>query len=131
MGPDTIRTNEHLRTRWQISCGILMRYTRTIHHAFGQIAVAKLEDLLSEPSKWEEALSLLQSPPLADAEFRTTLDRYSDSNWEKHILGDLYRNQSVESIKVCFSTTGYENRIGYCGVAGIVITSIGALLCMV
>ncbi|CAM9416857.1 unnamed protein product [Ectocarpus fasciculatus] len=59
----------------------------------------KVLDLLEEPSSWEEARSLLRSPPLSNPDFAKILDRYSDSNWEKHILGDLYRNQGLASIK--------------------------------
>ncbi|CAM9783050.1 unnamed protein product [Ectocarpus sp. 6 AP-2014] len=62
-------------------------------------ATAKVLDLLEEPSGWEEARSLLRSPPLSNPDFAKILDRYSDSNWEKHILGDLYRNQGLASIK--------------------------------
>lgn len=57
-------------------------------------------DLLDKPSDWEEARSLLASPPLSNPDFANILDRYSDSNWEKHILGDLYRNQGLASMKV-------------------------------
>ncbi len=61
-------------------------------------------DLLGDPSKWEEARSLLSSPPLSNKDFAKVLDRYSDSNWEKHILGDLYRNEGLASIKVTDTT---------------------------
>ncbi|CAB1111705.1 unnamed protein product [Ectocarpus sp. CCAP 1310/34] len=62
-------------------------------------ATAKVLDLLEDPGGWEEARSLLRSPPLSNPDFAKILDRYSDSNWEKHILGDLYRNQGLASIK--------------------------------
>ncbi|CAM9384869.1 unnamed protein product [Scytosiphon promiscuus] len=62
-------------------------------------AAARVLDLLDKPSDWEEARSLLASPPLSNPDFAKILDRYSDSNWEKHILGDLYRNQGLASIK--------------------------------
>lgn len=67
---------------------------------YGQVATAKVLELLGYPSKWEEARSLLSSPPLSSADFAKILDRYSDSNWGNHILGDLYRNQGLANIKV-------------------------------
>lgn len=68
---------------------------------FGQqAATTRVLELLGDPSRWEEARSLLSSPPLSPTDFATILDRYSDSNWGKHILGDLYRNQGLASIKV-------------------------------
>lgn len=70
------------------------------HVFLDQIAATRVAALLPDPSRWEEALTMLRSPPFSEKEFRTTLDRYSDSNWEKHILGDLYRNQGLDSIKV-------------------------------
>lgn len=72
-----------------------------MHGFLDQIAATRVAALLPDPSKWEEALTMLRSPPLSEQDFRTTLDRYSDSNWEKHMLGDLYRNQGLDSIKVC------------------------------
>lgn len=57
-------------------------------------------ELLGDPNKWEEARSLIASPPLSNEDFVKILDRYSDSNWEKHILGDLYRNEGLASLKV-------------------------------
>lgn len=60
----------------------------------------KLIALMEQPASWEEARSLLQSSPLASTDFTKILDRYSDSNWGNHMLGDLYRNQGLESLKV-------------------------------
>lgn len=65
-----------------------------------QVATTTVLELLGDPSKWEEARSLMSSPPLSSQDFVKTLDRYSDSNWEKHILGDLYRNEGLASLKV-------------------------------
>lgn len=65
-----------------------------------QVATARVLELLGDPSKWEDARSLISSPPLASEDFVKTLDRYSDSNWEKHILGDLYRNEGLANLKV-------------------------------
>ncbi|CAN0369089.1 unnamed protein product [Ascophyllum nodosum] len=72
-----------------------------------RLSVVRVIELLEEPSRWEEAISLLQTPPLSSPEFAKTLDRYSDSNWEKHILGDLYRNQGLESIKALEELTAF------------------------
>lgn len=65
-----------------------------------QIAATRLNELLEQPSHWEEALSVLKSTPFSETDFRTILDRYSDSNWGVHMLCDLYRNQGLESIQV-------------------------------
>eukprot|EP00904_Undaria_pinnatifida_P011489 jgi/Undpi1/7470/HiC_scaffold_22.g09943.m1 len=62
-------------------------------------AAIKVVNLLAQPGSWEEARLLLQSPPLSSTAFTTILDRYSDSNWENHMLGDLYRNQGLASLK--------------------------------
>eukprot|EP00903_Cladosiphon_okamuranus_P010883 g10279.t1 len=64
-----------------------------------QVATSRMLQLLGDPTKWEEARSLISSPPLKSDEFKKVLDRYSDSNWEKHILGDLYRNEGLASLK--------------------------------
>lgn len=82
---------------WRTWCSQLLY----VYFIFGQqVATAKVLDLLGDPSRWEEARSLLSSPPLSSTDFAKILDRYSDSNWGKHILGDLYRNQGLASIKV-------------------------------
>eukprot|EP00752_Nemacystus_decipiens_P002460 g2316.t1 len=62
-----------------------------------RVATSRVLDLLGDPTKWEEARSLITSPPLSKEDFVKILDRYSDSNWEKHILGDLYRNEGLAS----------------------------------
>ncbi|CAM9280830.1 unnamed protein product [Choristocarpus tenellus] len=72
-----------------------------------KVAAEKLQELLNNPSNWKEAQTLLQSPYFVPGEFRAVLDRYSDSNWGTHILGDLYRNQGLESIKAMDELLAY------------------------
>ncbi|CAM9372441.1 unnamed protein product [Laminaria digitata] len=62
-------------------------------------AAMKVITLLEQSGNWEEARSLLRSSPLSSTDFTKILDRYSDSNWGKHMLGDLYRNQGLASLK--------------------------------
>lgn len=68
----------------------------------------KVITLLEQPSSWEEARSLLRSSPLSSTDFTKILDRYSDSNWENHMLGDLYRNQGLASLKVITIVYTYQ-----------------------
>ncbi|CAM9904169.1 unnamed protein product [Discosporangium mesarthrocarpum] len=64
------------------------------------VAAEELVSILGDPAKWEEARRLLdRSRYFQKAEFKAALDRYSDSNWEKHMLGDLHRNEGLDSIK--------------------------------
>lgn len=74
--------------------------TRVPPNTYVQLATSRVLELLGDPTKWEEARSLISSPPLKNDDFVKILDRYSDSNWEKHILGDLYRNEGLASLKV-------------------------------
>lgn len=68
-----------------------------------QAAVINVTQLLQDPTNWEEARSQLRSAPLSQPDFSKILDRYSDSNWEKHMMGDLYRNEGLANMKVMSS----------------------------